>query len=223
MNCEYCNCSHNGKYGSKRFCSQKCARGYASRYDNKKELKESRCPKCKKKIKINKRASSATLCEKCKDYKCKKCGKKILKKNIWGFCLKCLRQDKDYRKRVSKSCKGKNGGYRKGGGRSKGGYYKGKYFDSQFEIEIVKFLESNNIDWIRNTKRFYYKWKRRQHYYVPDLFLPSTKQYLELKGYWWGDKENRTKLAVKTNNLNWILLMQSEWELSKENLLSRIG
>ena len=31
MKCEYCKKEHYGKYGSGRFCSEKCARGYSSR------------------------------------------------------------------------------------------------------------------------------------------------------------------------------------------------
>lgn len=30
MICEYCKQEHNGLYGSRRFCSQKCAKGYAT-------------------------------------------------------------------------------------------------------------------------------------------------------------------------------------------------
>ena len=31
MNCEYCGRLHNGKYGSGRFCSQQCARGFSTK------------------------------------------------------------------------------------------------------------------------------------------------------------------------------------------------
>jgi hypothetical protein len=37
MKCEYCNSEHDGKYGSGRFCNQRCARGYASR-DKREEI-----------------------------------------------------------------------------------------------------------------------------------------------------------------------------------------
>ena len=31
MNCDNCECSHDGRYGSGRFCSTKCARGYSTK------------------------------------------------------------------------------------------------------------------------------------------------------------------------------------------------
>jgi hypothetical protein len=32
MKCEYCNLEHDGQYGSGRFCSNKCARGFSTKY-----------------------------------------------------------------------------------------------------------------------------------------------------------------------------------------------
>lgn len=32
MYCEYCGKKHNGEYGSGRFCSEKCARGFSTKY-----------------------------------------------------------------------------------------------------------------------------------------------------------------------------------------------
>lgn len=31
MKCEYCNCKHDGEYGSGRFCSKKCASGFSTK------------------------------------------------------------------------------------------------------------------------------------------------------------------------------------------------
>jgi len=35
MKCEYCNTEHDGSYGSGRFCSSKCARGFSTLYKRK--------------------------------------------------------------------------------------------------------------------------------------------------------------------------------------------
>ena len=116
-----------------------------------------------------------------------------------------------------------SGGYRKGSGRSKGGYYKKSYFDSQFEIEVAKFLDKNNIKWIRNTKRFYYTFKGIQTYYIPDFYFPKLKLYLETKGYWYKDKKEKTYEAIKQNNINQLLLMQKEeWNINKNILMEKI-
>ena len=39
MNCENCQCNHTGEYGSGRFCSPKCARGYSTKI-KRKEINE---------------------------------------------------------------------------------------------------------------------------------------------------------------------------------------
>ncbi len=86
--CENCGKEHDGTYGSGRFCSKECARGFSTKHDNLKELKEAKCSKCGTILFINKRASSKTcLCESCKkeyhkpsDLKiCKICGSEYYK------------------------------------------------------------------------------------------------------------------------------------------------
>lgn len=99
--CENCGKTHNGLYGSGRFCSEYCAKSYSSKY-NKRKLKEVNCVNCGKKILINKHSSGKNaLCEECKqnhiEYlgknkvkQCPICGKKILKGNNCdnNFCKK---------------------------------------------------------------------------------------------------------------------------------------
>lgn len=97
LTCKNCEKKYLGKSNSK-FCSRKCARAYATKFDNKQELKEAKCIDCGKIIFINKRASKKTCrCEECKNKyhqpsdlrKCKICGS-IYYKNEGGckneFC-----------------------------------------------------------------------------------------------------------------------------------------
>lgn len=80
MICENCGKEYNDGY-SNRFCSLKCVRSYASKFDNKNEQKEAKCIKCGKSIYINKRASMLTCkCNDCngKIKKCKICGKTFI-------------------------------------------------------------------------------------------------------------------------------------------------
>ena len=66
--CEKCGKEHCGTYGSGRFCSAFCARGFSSQNDNKSETKEANCVMCGQTIQINKRASShKCMCDMCKD------------------------------------------------------------------------------------------------------------------------------------------------------------
>lgn len=67
MICENCNKEYYNLYGSGRFCCEKCARSFSSKFVNKNELKEAKCVDCNKIIYIKKRASSKYCkCEQCK-------------------------------------------------------------------------------------------------------------------------------------------------------------
>lgn len=211
--CEYCNKQITGEYTTGRFCNKKCASGFSTK---------------KKRNEINKKISKALRGR--TDHIWNKKEKKIL------ICPHCGKTRKVHQcnnvitcggtscvgKQLSKSLKGKTGGYRIGAGRSKGDYYKNQYFDSMYEIEVAKFLDENDIKWKRNTKRFYYIFNNKKTYYIPDFFI-ENKLYLETKGYWYGNKKERTYEAVKQNKLNWILLLQKkEWWKDKNILLNKI-
>lgn len=66
MQCENCSCNHNGSYGSGRFCSCKCARGFATKTKRteinekvrqalKKEPRKALCVWCKKQFILRKK------------------------------------------------------------------------------------------------------------------------------------------------------------------------
>lgn len=202
---------------------------------------EKNCPKCSKKfVKKNKfcsrkcanshiqtdsqNKSRSIKLKTTTDKHCVICRNKLGRLNRSGFCKQHFYTTLEYKQKLSKSIKGKSGGYRIGSGRSRGSYYKNQYFDSPFEIEVAKYLDENDIEWIRNTKRFYFMWANKKTYYIPDFYLPKHNLYLETKGYWFSDKEERTSFAVKQNNLKWILLKQKEeWWKDRNILLEKIN
>ena len=76
--CEYCNQTHDGSYGSGRFCSKKCAKSYSSHKNLPNLKKKSKCCVCGKEIEIGKNGSTRGphKCEECKKKKkCVICGK----------------------------------------------------------------------------------------------------------------------------------------------------
>lgn len=191
---------------------------------NKYKKKTFICKKCNEKFNAR---QTLGICESCltikhKKYQCLACGKSIWKTK-YGYCAKHYTLSEEYHKNMSKALKGNAGGYRKGGGRSKGGYYKGFYFDSQFEIEVARFFDENNVNWIRNTKRFYFNWEGKKTYYIPDFYFPCIDMYLETKGYYYKDKKIRTIAAVNENNIKWIEMMQRNWQNNKNELLKVIS
>jgi len=81
MICENCNNEHNGTYGSGRFCSSKCARGFSTKA---------------KREEINNRVSLKMGGNGAVKRKriCKTCGKVTQTRNIGGFCsAKCKHDD----------------------------------------------------------------------------------------------------------------------------------
>lgn len=69
--CEYCNQNHDGTYGTGRFCSARCARGFSTKTKRKKINK-----KVSKKLKTR----ADKYCQ---------CGQKLSWNNRSGYCMKC--------------------------------------------------------------------------------------------------------------------------------------
>lgn len=61
--------------------------------------------------------------------------------------------------------------------------YNGVKFDSSWEVKYAQWLDANNISWERCNKRFLYIFENVKRYYIPDFYLPTTNEYIEIKGY----------------------------------------
>lgn len=55
--------------------------------------------------------------------------------------------------------------------------------DGNWELEVAKFLDENNIKWNRNKIRFEYDDNGKIRHYTPDFYLTDNNSYLEVKGY----------------------------------------
>lgn len=81
------------------------------------------------------------------------------------------------------------GGYVKGSGRGKKTWYEssiaGKVFlDSSYELRYAQYLDSQDINWLKNNKKFpYYDEEGKMRNYIPDFFLIDYNEYIEIKGY----------------------------------------
>jgi hypothetical protein len=211
--CEKCNSEYDTIYGSGRFCSRACANSRVWSEGDKKNKSES----ARKSIRVQEALKKASE---------KSPMNKVRLERITNVCVVCnkdiqtnIKRNQTYHRECWYSVAG---GYRQGSGRSKGSYYEDQWFDSDFEIEVAKFLNDSGIKWIRNTRRFYYSWNDKKTYYIPDFYLEDYQLFLETKGYWWSDKKQRTEYAVVTNNIQWICVMQKEWETSRNVILEKI-
>ena len=84
MKCENCGIDHDGEYGSGRFCSAKCARGFSTK-SKRKQINE-------KVAKALTGRKAQYIPEERKVHKCKHCGKGFVKSTLLGghvrFCMK---------------------------------------------------------------------------------------------------------------------------------------
>lgn len=103
---------------------------------------------------------------------------------------------KESKEKISLSNSGRNNGC-----------IKTKYFDvfcpyenknvkvqGTWELKYANHLNENNIRWIRSRKiNFRYKIYENDywHTYYPDFFLIDSKEYVEIKGYWWKSDDGR--------------------------------
>jgi len=167
MICENCGIEHEGSYGSGRFCSSKCSRGFATSKKRKEiNAKVSKTlagkPSPRKGILLAPRITRV-----CKNEKCKKKFEVSHKNNTKFYC--------------NRKCNPILGGYRKGSGRGKSGWYKGIYCDSSWELAYVMYCKDNNIDIARNKSFFEYEWNNNIHKFYPDFIVEGN--LVEIKGY----------------------------------------
>lgn len=212
--CEKCFEGHDGEYGSGRFCSQKCARGFATFY---------------KRIDINQRVS-----EKLKNPRkwtidfCKLCnGKYIVKNYKQRFCSKkCSSKDNGSKSNNFKSYTSlewseinrknhKNGKNPARGGRTKWLQYKDFKVQGNYELRVCKILDlmkNNNeiYDWEYSRDRFqYFDINNCERTYITDFKIFLEKEnvgYVEVKGF------EREKDRIN-NRLKWKAVQKSGYKI----------
>ena len=86
--------------------------------------------------------------------------------------------------------------------------YNGILFDSSWEVEVAKYLDSQNIKWERPTKGFLYEWNNSLHTYYPDFYLLEYDRYIEVKGF------QREKDLYKWKSVDKLIIIKAE-EINK--------
>ena len=167
MNCENCENKHEGNYGSGRFCSSKCARGFSTK-KNRKEINE----------KVSK---TLTKFDKIKK-DCENCGKEFIKKRKkTRFCsVTCSVRNTNslpgYRKNLSRKMKKRvELGIHSG--------WQSRNIISYPEKFFIKVLDNNNLKYELN-----FKVKKSDlgmdcnSCYFLDFFFPEKNIDLEIDG-----------------------------------------
>ena len=217
--CENCGDEVFEKYGSGRFCSSKCARGFSTKT---------------KRIEINEKVKNTFII---KGITKNIMDKYIIKTNkefiILKKCPICDNEFYSTNKTCSRKCshllssinsKGKKhkmikdtskmGGLRNGGGKSKQIPYTNwlnyKMSLNNEEIKVAKELDELKLNWNRNIKGFPYttldgKCKK----YYPD-FIIDEHIYIEYKGWITEEMEHKMLDAKIKNNLNLIIVVGND-------------
>jgi len=191
LRCENCGKEHDGTYGSGRFCSSKCARGFSTKAKRK---------EINKKVSISLKGNIPWHRGLTDVYS------KNTKKNISNTLKKYFELHPgessrrlynrpvtiETRKKISLSNVGKTGGYREKGGRGKSGYFNGIYCNSSWELAYLIYCRDYNINVTRNKEGFHYNFENKKFRYYPDFIL-DDKIYVEVKGY--KDKRYNDKIS----------------------------
>lgn len=61
--------------------------------------------------------------------------------------------------------------------------YNGIRLLGTWEVNVAKYLDKLNIEWIKPNKGIEYEWNNSIHLYYPDFYLPKYDKYIEVKGY----------------------------------------
>lgn len=173
MICKNCGKEHNNTYASGEFCSQFCARSYATKFDNKNEYKQVYCIKCGKIGYIKKRASSIKYrCNECKINYCKVCNKPISLKNKSGYCLDCIRHSIDLSDLRFRACQ-----YASLHNIKNHKYWQPRNQISYAEKFWIKVLNNNNISY----KHDYIIHINEKHWYYLDFYIEINDKKLDLE------------------------------------------
>ena len=203
-NCENCKIEHDGKYGSGRFCSEKCAKSFSTKFNRiRTNLKISSA--LKGKPSKNKKPTIKKICQYCKhefevipSYKHQKfcsrtCSDKGQKRNGWSVCHNKL--NKEDWSRINKKSYATGNNF-VAGGTTKWYNYKNIKVQGTYELRACAILDKlkelkNILDWeYTNDKIQYIGSDNKIHTYLLDFKIFNTDgsfYYIEVKGY---EKEN---------------------------------
>jgi hypothetical protein len=148
-----------------RFCSRSCS-------NVRKHSKET-----KEKISI-----SLTKPLALKNLVCEYCNHTFQSNRFRKTCSKSCSIEQS-RPKISKSNKGKTGGWRNFGGNGMKGTYEGIMYQSSWELAWIAYHLDHKINFRRCTEFFEYEYEGKKSKYYPDFFLEDEQTYVEIKGF----------------------------------------
>lgn len=118
------------------------------------------------------------------------------------------------KEKISNTClqKSKNGEWHVSLAKNMHYNYNGIDLHGKWEVYYAKYLDENNINWIRNKDRFEYKYQNKKHYYTPDFYLVDTDEYIEIKGYSYNSGRDYAKWKQFPKDKKLIVLKYNDLE-----------
>jgi very-short-patch-repair endonuclease len=187
MICENCKTEHNGEYGSGRFCSSKCARGFSTK--EKRSLINEIVSSKLKKDKIKKYCEYCKVNE-CKSEKSQTCSRSCSAKLKW--------ERSEYKEKMSKILSDnafrlheKNVGF---------GWKTRKKLEPSYPESIaIRVLNELDVNYEREYKI--------EKYFI-DFVLPEYKIAIEIDG-----KQHNIPSRKETDNRKDVLMRNSGWQI----------
>jgi len=209
MNCENCEIEHEGNYGSGRFCSSGCARGYSTK-EKRSLINDKVSSKLKKEKPLIK-----LICESCKT-----------EFNFFRIKQTCSKecQDELQRGKLKTGNYSKNGGIREGGGRSKSLEYVnhlGEHMKlNKDEILVAEILDKLKMNWNRNWKYFKYEDLESNEIrkFYPDFYVSDFDLYVEYKGWLTDSMRHKMKDAKIKNSFNLLIVVGEDRRFANDGL-----
>lgn len=88
--------------------------------------------------------------------------------------------------------------------------YNGVDLHGSWELRYAQYLDLNGIEWERNKVSFPYDYDGKTRRYTPDFFLPSSNEYIEVKGY--KTAKDEAKWSQFPSHLSLVVLMKADLE-----------
>jgi hypothetical protein len=184
----------------KEYCSRRCANSFGGK------IKTTR--KSHRKMK---KERTACVCRNCLVHFTPIKGKLVF---CSKECLKTYGVSPETSAKLSKSLKGKTGGWRNFGGNGKKGKINGILYQSSWEKVWIEYHLKHKIPFRRCTEYFKYTFDGKERKYYPDFFLLETNTYIEVKGFW--SDATAAKIAAIPKNFTVKVLGKGEIDLLRE-------
>lgn len=108
----------------------------------------------------------------------------------------------------------------------------GRKYDSSWEYKFEQYLIENNIDYIYQSDDTFtwYDINGKSHEYIPDFYLPNTKEFIEIKGDQFFDKNgkffdpyDKTEEGYKNAELKWDCMIKNNVKVYTGKELKELG